>query len=81
MIAVNLEPAQRQQVLPLLAATGITFNPVESDWAWAQQVYAVEGTPEAFLLDREGRIMFRPAVHDAETRLTLERQIEALLTR
>jgi hypothetical protein len=81
VIAINLEPTQRPQVLPLLAATGITFTPVESDWGWAQREYAIEGTPEAFLLDRSGRIMFRPEVHDAETRLMLERQVEALLRR
>jgi hypothetical protein len=81
VLAINLEPAQRQQVLPLLAATGIRFTPLESDWAWAQKEYGVEGTPEAMLLDQQGRIMFRPTVHDAETRAILERQVEALLTR
>jgi hypothetical protein len=41
----------------------------------------VQGTPEALLLDQQGRIMFRPAVHDAETRAMLERQVDALLNR
>ena len=81
VLAINLEPAQRQQVLSLLAATGIRFTPLESDWAWAQKEYSVDGTPEAMLVDQQGRIMFRPSVHDAETRSILERQVEALLTR
>ena len=81
VLAINLEPAQRQAVLPLLAASGIRFIPLESDWAWAQKEYGVEGTPEALLLDEQGRIMFKPAVHDAETRMILERQIYALLAR
>jgi len=81
VLAINLEPTQRASVLPLLASMGITFTPLESDWPWADQNYGVDGTPEAMLLDQQGRIMFRPAVHDAETRAMLERQVEALLNR
>ena len=60
---------------------GITFVPLESDWPWADQHYGVQGTPEAHLVDQQGRIMFKPVVHDAETRAMLERQVEALLNR
>ena len=81
VLAINLEPTQRASVLPLLAAMGITFVPLESDWAWAVQNYGVQGTPEALLLDQDGRIMFKPVVHDAATRAVLERQVEALLNR
>lgn len=81
VLAINLEPTQRQSVLPLLRAMGITFVSLESDWAWADEQYGVAGTPEAVLIDQHGRIMFRPAVHDAATRLGLERQVEALLNR
>jgi hypothetical protein len=41
----------------------------------------VTGTPEALLIDQQGRIMFKPEVHDADTRLALERQVQALLDR
>jgi hypothetical protein len=68
-------------VLPLLTAMGITFVPLESDWHWADENYGVQGTPEALLLDQQGRIMFKPVVHDGETRAMLERQVEALLNR
>jgi hypothetical protein len=81
VLAINLEPTQRSAVLPLLAATGVTFLPLESDWAWAEKTYGVNGTPAAFLIDQQGRIMFRPDVHDTPTRLALERQVEALLDR
>ena len=33
------------------------------------------------LIDQQGRIMFKPSVHDADTRIVLERQVEALLNR
>ena len=81
VLAINCEPAQRKSVLPLLEAMGITFVPVESDWTWAEQQYGVTGTPEARLIDQQGRIMFKPSVHDADTRIGLERQVEALLSR
>ena len=81
VLAINLEPAQRQSVLPLLKAMGIGFVPLESDWTWSEKAYGVTGTPEAVLIDQQGRIMFRPSVHDTATRVVLESQVEALLTR
>ena len=81
MLAINLEPAQREGVLPLMTAMGVRFVSLESDWAWAEKHYQVLGTPENALLDAEGRIVFKPDVHDAATRMALERQVEALLDR
>jgi hypothetical protein len=68
-------------VPPLLAAMRVGFVSLESDWAWAEEHYGVQGTPETALIDGEGRIMFKPVVHDNATRLALERQVEALLDR
>jgi hypothetical protein len=81
VLAVNLEPAQRQSVLPLLAAMRVGFVPLESDWAWAESNYGVQGTPSNALIDGQGRIVFKPDVHDTATRIVLERQVEALLDR
>ena len=81
VLAINVEPAQRRSVLPLLTAMGIRFVPLEGDWTWADHQYGVQGTPETALIDPQGRIMFRPRVHDAATRAVLEREIEALLNR
>jgi hypothetical protein len=49
--------------------------------AAAEEHYGVQGTPDARLVDQQGRIMFRPVVHDAETQALLERQVELLLNR
>lgn len=81
VLAINLEPTQRESVLPLLAAMGIRFVSLESDWPWAEKNYEVQGTPATALIDPQGRIMFRPAVHDTASRIVLERQVEALLDR
>ena len=81
VLAINLEPTQRESVLPLLAAMGIRFVSLESDWPWAEKAYEVQGTPATALIDAQGRIMFRPAVHDTASRIVLEHQVEALLER
>jgi len=81
VLAINLEPAQRQSVLPLLAAMRVGFVPLESDWDWAAKHYDVQGTPSTALIDPQGRIFFRPEVHDTASRIVLERQVEALLDR
>jgi hypothetical protein len=81
VLAINLEPAQRTSVLPLLAAMHVGFVPLESEWTWAEQHYNIDGTPAAVLVDQQGRIVFRPEVHDTATRVVLEHQVEALLDR
>jgi hypothetical protein len=81
VLAINLEPSQRQSVLPLLAALRVGFVPLESDWAWAEKHYAVQGTPSTALIDAQGRMVFRPEVHDTASRIVLEHQVEALLGR
>ena len=76
-----VEPDQRAEVAPLLAAMRIGFVPVESSWEWAEKQYGVDGTPFAALVDRQGRIMFKPAVHDDQSQRVLEQEVEALLNR
>ena len=76
-----MEPAQREQVLPLLSAMRVGFVPLESSWEWAEKQYQVQGTPATALIDQQGRIMFRPEVHDDASRVVLEREVEALLGR
>ena len=60
VLAINVEPAQREQVLPLLAAMRVGFVPLDSSWDWAEKHYEVQGTPATALIDPQGRIMFRP---------------------
>jgi hypothetical protein len=81
VLAVNVEPVQRHLVLPIMKALGVDFVPLDSDWTWAEKNYGVMGTPDTALVDQQGRIMFKPHVHDAETRAVLEREVEALLRR
>ena len=81
VVAISVEPGQRESVLPVMTALGVRFVPVQSDWTWAEKNYGVKSTPETALIDQQGRIMFKPHVHDADTRSVLEREVEALLAR
>ena len=81
ILAVNLSSTQREFVMPLLKAMRCEFVPLEGTWEWAEKTYGVGGTPANLLIDGDGRIVFRPVVHDDATRLILERQVEALLNR
>ena len=81
VLAINVEPEQRSLVGKVMTALGVGFVPLQSDWQWAEQNYGVKGTPETALVDQQGRIMFKPHVHDAETRAVLAREVEALLNR
>ena len=67
--------------MPLIRAMRVGFVPVESSWEWAEKTYQVQGTPATALIDQQGRIMFRPEVHDDASRVVLEREVEALLGR
>jgi hypothetical protein len=81
VLAINVEPEQRRLVAPVMTALGVGFVSLQGDWKWAEQNYGVKGTPDAALVDQQGRIMFKPHVHDAETRGVLAREVEALLNR
>ena len=81
VLAINVEPEQRNLVTKVMAALGTDFAPLQSDWKWAEQNYGVKATPDTALIDQQGRIMFKPHVHDDETRAVLAREVEALLNR
>ena len=81
VLAINVEPGQNALVLPVMKGLGVTFVPLESDWKWAEQQCGVQATPDARLLDEQGRIMFKSAVHDAASEAVFASQVEALLNR
>ena len=48
---------------------------------FALREYKVSLAPSNFLLDRQGRFLYRPQIHDRESARTFELEIEALLRR
>jgi thiol-disulfide isomerase/thioredoxin len=80
ILAINVEPPEDEMVLPYLKQNRYGFFPLKSNWEWARENYAVRGAPTNFLIDREGRVVFKPGViRGAAAHRTFELQIEALL--
>lgn len=82
VLALNTHPNEADKVKPFLESNRYDFLAVETPGEdWSKEVYGVVGTPANFLLDREGRVVARPRLHDAETEQRLTLLIEALLER
>jgi thiol-disulfide isomerase/thioredoxin len=79
IVAVNVQQAQDDLVLPLLKGLKLGFLPVKTDDK-IEVAYGVHGAPTSFLIGPDGRIWFKTGpVFDAAKQRTLELQIEALL--
>jgi hypothetical protein len=74
-----VEPDEDSLVLPFLRNNKYGFTPLKGNRDWAKNIYKVVGTPANFLLDGQGRVIFRPRAYDAESERTLELEIEALV--
>jgi thiol-disulfide isomerase/thioredoxin len=77
-VEVTRRPELAQQFLKEL---GVTFPVVEDKTDVAGGLYQVTGTPTNFLIDREGRIIFRGVGYAPGGEGELRAQIEYLLTR
>jgi tetratricopeptide (TPR) repeat protein len=81
VLSINIIPEEDELVVPLMKGNGYGFLLLKSDYAWATKTYKVRGTPTNFLIDTQGRVMFRPFIYDPVTGKKFERQVEALLSR
>ena len=82
-LGINGIPKQDDYVLPFMAGTKYSFTPLRGTEAvTGPEGYAVRGYPANFLIDREGRVVYRDfRAHDEESNLVLQRMIESLLDR
>jgi len=78
-VEVTRRPALAVQFLKELG--GVSFPVVEDKTDIAGNLYQVTGTPTNFLIDREGRIIFREVGYAPGSEGELRAQIEYLLTR
>ncbi len=79
VIAVNTVADEDELVVPFIRNNKYAFIPVKSGVEWKNSSYKVFGTPSNFLIDTQGRILFKPRVHNDATERTLELEIEGLL--
>jgi hypothetical protein len=82
-LGINGIPKQDDYVLPFMAGTRYSFTPLRGTEAvTGPDGYAVRGYPANFLIDRDGRVVYRDfRAHDEESNLVLQRMIESLLDR
>ncbi len=78
-VGINVSPSQDAYVASFMQGTRYTFTPVREDDR-IEKTYKIIGAPTNFLIDAEGRIIFRDfGAQDAEGERMLELMIEAML--
>ncbi|UOE49086.1 TlpA family protein disulfide reductase [Mucilaginibacter sp. SMC90] len=78
-IGINVVPDQDAYVLPFMANTRFSFIPLRGNQDFASKAYGVTGEPENFLIDQNGKIMFRNFMIDEKKEHSLEMMISSLL--
>lgn len=82
VLAINTMPKEDEKVVPLLTERKFSFVPLKMPKdAWAQENYGVTGTPANFLLDAEGRVIFKPHIYDVSTQRNFMSEVELLLSK
>jgi thiol-disulfide isomerase/thioredoxin len=80
ILSLNAHPEEDQFVLPYMKGMRFGFIPVKSDDDFASSAYKVRGYPSNFLIDQQGRVIYKPGViRGVDAQRTLELQIEAVL--
>ncbi|MGZ3929511.1 MAG: TlpA disulfide reductase family protein, partial [Mucilaginibacter sp.] len=78
-IGINVSPLQDPYVVPFLQNTKYSFIPLRGTAEFARNNYGVEGEPENFLIDKDGKIIFKNFRIDNNNHRTLELMISSLL--
>lgn len=82
MILVNIVPKEDPLAIPVLNEHKMNVISLKMpEEKWAIKEYGVAGAPTNFLIDGEGRILFKPRVNTAAEVRDFEAQIEMLLNR
>ena len=76
---INVFPLQDPYVIPFLKNTHFSFIPLRGSADFAAKYYGVDGEPENFLIDKDGKIIFKDFSINAANERTLELMISSLL--
>jgi thiol-disulfide isomerase/thioredoxin len=80
IVSPNVHPKEDPLVLPYMQGMHWGFIPVHSDSDFAEKSYGARGSPANFLIDQQGRVVYKPGViRGLDAQRTLELQIEAVL--
>jgi len=80
VLAINIIPDEDDEVLPLLKSRGFEFIALKMpNKNWARDLYKVNAAPLNFLLDGQGRLIFKPKIADKNTQSRFFGEIETLI--
>lgn len=78
-VGINVMPLQDPYVIPMMKNTKYSFIPLRGTSAFAAKNYGVQSEPENFLIDKDGKIIFRSFRINNTNHRTLELMISSLL--
>jgi hypothetical protein len=79
-VSINIIPGEDGMVKPMWNKLGITFPSLKApDEEWPRTQYNVFSAPTNFLLDPDGRVVFRPRAESRDEQKQLEIILDALL--
>jgi thiol-disulfide isomerase/thioredoxin len=78
-LGINAYPLQDGYVLPFVENNSYSFIPLRGSQTFASNNYGVEGYPANFLIDKDGKIVYRGFRTDHRNHRTLELMISSLL--
>lgn len=78
-VGINVIPSQDGYVLPFMKNTKYSFIPLRGSFSYAQKNYDVYGAPKNFVIDKDGKIVFKDFIIDNSNHRTLELMLSSLL--
>lgn len=82
VLAINIVTEEDDQVVPLLDESKYGFTALKMpNEDWAKTNYGIKGAPVNFLLDTEGRIIFKPLIKDTLSHRAFLKEVESLIAR
>jgi thiol-disulfide isomerase/thioredoxin len=78
-VGINVFPEQDPYVIPIMKNTNYSFIPLRGTSDFAAKYYGVLSEPENFLIDKDGRVIFKDFSIDNTNHRTLELMISSLL--
>ncbi|MBD1387190.1 redoxin domain-containing protein [Mucilaginibacter rigui] len=78
-LGINVFPGQDAYVMPFMKNNKYSFIPLRGSTDFAAKYYNVQSEPENFLIDKDGKIVFRNFRINNSNRRTLELMIASLL--
>jgi thiol-disulfide isomerase/thioredoxin len=78
-IGMNVLPSQDGFVIPFMKNTKYSFIPVRGTFPFVEKNFGAKGAPANFLIDKDGKIIFKDFRIDKTNHRTLELMIASLL--